>query len=140
MKHSGAISKITGSTITVALDGNINCEGCKAKAACGASESPNKTVEIERQELSESKNGGSFRLHETVDVRMQAELGLKAVFWAYIFPFILMLFVLIIASAFVSEWQAGLFSLAILIPYYGIIHYLNPVFKKKFKISIQKLT
>lgn len=140
MKHAGVISKITESTITVALAGNINCEGCKAKAACGASESPDKIVEIEKANQLEFSDLKNFQLDEAVDVEMQAELGLKAVFWAYIFPFILMLSVLLIASTFFSEWQAGLFSLAVLVPYYIIIYLLNPFFKKKFKVSILKLT
>lgn len=140
MKHSGAISKITKSAITVSLDGNINCEGCKAKAACGVSDSNSKEIEIENTYALQTEGHLNFRLHEKVDVVMQEALGLKAVFWAYVFPFILLISALLLASLFFAEWQAGLVALSVLLPYYLLIRYLNPFFKKKFKVSIFKLS
>jgi len=139
MKHLGAISKITKAAITVSLEGNINCEGCKAKAACGVSESDSKEIEIEHPYSIETNNHQGFRLNEQVELVMKEELGLKAVFWAYLFPFILLVSALLIASVFFTEWQAGLMALSILVPYYLFIHYLNPFFKKRFKVSIFKL-
>ena len=84
LKHDGIISKISSNTITVALKGNIDCEGCNAKLICGASGSNVKEIEV-------FDFTQSFRLNENVVVALQKQLGLKAVFWAYIFPFILML-------------------------------------------------
>ena len=138
MKHSGAISKITNSTITVSLEANINCEGCKAKAACGVSESSSKEIEIDNPNLLEQTRQ-PFVLNEEVAVEMQEELGLKAVFWAYLFPFILLVSILLVASLFVSEGQAGLIALSMLIPYYVTLHLLNAFFKKEFKVSIEKM-
>lgn len=139
MKHSGAISKITNSTITVSLEANINCEGCKAKAACGVSESSSKEIEIENpNQLEQTKE--RFTLNEEVAVEMQEELGLKAVFWAYLFPFILLVSVLVLASLFFSEGQAGLIALSVLVPYYVLLYLLHAFFKKKFKVSILKMT
>lgn len=131
VKHTGVISKISKSAVTVSLEGNINCEACNAKGACGVSESNSKEIEI-------VNNDRSFQLNEGVEVIMQKELGLKAVFWAYIFPFILMFVVLIIASNFLKEWIAGLASLFILIPYYTMLHFFNDSFKKAFTVSILK--
>lgn len=139
MRHSGEISKITSATITVALEGNIDCEGCKAKAACGVSESNAKEIEIENTYSSEKEILNEFQLNEHVAIEMQEELGLKAVFWAYVFPFILLIIVLIIASLFFAEWQAGLMALAMLGPYYISLRYLNSFFKKRFKVSILKI-
>ena len=139
MKHSGTISKITNSTITVALEANINCEACKAKAACGASESSSKEIEIDNPNLLEQTKQ-RFALNEAVAVEMQEELGLKAVFWAYLFPFILLVSILLFASLFFSEGQAGLIALLVLIPYYITLYLLNAFFKKKFQVSILKIT
>ena len=140
MKHLGAISKITNSNITVSIEGNVNCEGCKAKAACGVSETNVKEIEIQNPGLWDNDTGLSFSLNEEVTVELQEELGLKAVFWAYVFPFILLVGVLLIASVFFSEWQAGLLSLSILLPYYILLYFLNSFFKRKFKVSILKMT
>lgn len=131
IKHEGIVSKISENGITVSLKANVNCEGCKAQSACGVSESNDKEIEIENPTQ-------SFQLNEPVDVVLNRELGLKAVFWAYVFPFILMFSVLILTSLFLEEWLAGLISLAILVPYYLMLFVLKDTFKKAFKISILK--
>ena len=131
VRHEGIVSKISNDVVTISLKGNINCEACKAKAACGVSESNDKEIEVPISDL-------PLNLNENVEVLLKKNLGLKAVFWAYVFPFILMLSVLLIASTLVSEWIAGLLSLAILIPYYLMLYVLNSTFKKAFKLSILK--
>ena len=131
IKHEGYISNIVNGLLTVSLKGNINCEGCKAQSACGVSESNNKEIEI-------FDVHHSFQLNETVEVVLEKSLGLKAVFWAYVFPFILVLLTLIITANFFKEWIAGLVSLFILIPYYFMLFVLKNTFQKAFKISILK--
>ena len=66
-------------------------------------------------------------------------LGLKAVFWAYVFPFILMFSTLIIASNFLKEWLAGLISLLIIVPYYIVLYFLKNALKSAFQVSILKI-
>ncbi|SNR43933.1 positive regulator of sigma(E), RseC/MucC [Lutibacter agarilyticus] len=131
IKHEGIISKISKNTITISLKGNVNCEGCKAQSACGVSDSNDKEIEIENPTQ-------SFQLNETVDLVLNRELGLKAVFWAYVFPFILMFLVLILTSLFLKEWLAGLVSLFVLVPYYFMLFVLKDTFKKAFQLSILK--
>lgn len=133
VKHEGIVSKITNDVVTISLKGNINCESCKAKAACGVSESNDKEVEI-------SNYTQSLKLNENVEVLLKKNLGLKAVFWAYVFPFIIMMTVLVIASTLVKEWIAGLLSIAVLVPYYFMLFVLKDLFKKRFKLSILKTT
>tara|TARA_R110001583_G_scaffold13031_5_gene56933 strand:- start:3935 stop:4384 length:450 start_codon:yes stop_codon:yes gene_type:complete len=131
IKHEGYISNITRNFITVSLKGNINCEGCKAQSACGVSDSSEKEIEI-------VNNNQSFKLNEYVEVILEKSLGLKAVFWAYIFPFLLIMISLVITSNFLKEWIAGLISLFILIPYYFTLYVLKKSFQKAFRISILK--
>jgi sigma-E factor negative regulatory protein RseC len=131
VKHTGVISNITDETITVSLKGNMNCDACNAKAACGVSESNEKEIKIVNTDQ-------SFQVNEGVDIVLQKELGLKAVFWAYIFPFILVFTVLIVSSNFLKEWIAGLAALFVLIPYYLMLHFFNDSFERIFKISILK--
>lgn len=131
IKHEGIVSKISENVVTVLLKGNINCEGCKAQSACGVSDSNDKEIEI----FNSTQN---FRINEPVDVVLQRELGLKAVFWAYVFPFILLFVVLIFTSFFFKEWIAGLLSLSVLIPYYLMLYMLKDTFQKAFQVSILK--
>ncbi|WP_166960962.1 SoxR reducing system RseC family protein [Yeosuana marina] len=129
--HSGVISKITGDSVIVSLEQNVHCESCRAKSACGISESNTKDIEI-------INSNDSFSINEHVKVVLKKALGLKAVFWAYVFPFILMFSTLLIASSFLKEWMAGILSLGILLPYYITLYFLKNTLKSAFKISILK--
>lgn len=129
--HYGIISKIVNDSITVNLEENIHCASCHAKGSCGISDSETKKIEIIN-----TKN--TFKTNERVCVVLKKTLGLKAVFWAYIFPFILMFSTLIITSSFLKEWIAGILSLLVLVPYYLILYYLKNTFSSVFKISILK--
>ena len=129
--HSGVISKIAGNSFIVSLEQNINCDSCRAKAACGISESSTKEVEI----INYNK---SFEINEHVKIVLKKSLGFKAVFWAYIFPFLLMFFTLIIASEFLKEWLAGILSILVLMPYYLALYISKNTLKSIFKLSILK--
>ena len=130
--HSCVISKKDNGSLIVSLDENVHCESCRAKSTCGISESGSKEVEI-------SSTDESFALNEQVNVILKKGLGLKAVFWAYIFPFLLMVLTLMVSSLFLKEWMAGILSLLILVPYYLLLYVLRNVFKKTFKISVVKI-
>ena len=129
--HNGVITAISTNSIKVSLLGNIHCDGCNAKSACELSEHSEKTVEV-------YQNPDSFSLHEQVRVALRKDLGFKAVFWAYVFPFMLLITVLLAASNFVAEWLAGVLATAVLIPYYVIIYSMKDFFKRNFSVAISK--
>jgi sigma-E factor negative regulatory protein RseC len=133
VRHEGVVSKISQNSITVSLKGNLHCEACNAKSACGVSETDSKEIEIQAQ-------GQSLELNENVEVFLKKDLGLKAVFWAYVFPFILLFAVLLIASTVYAEWIAGLLAIGVLIPYYGLLYVLKGSFKNAFKVSVAKMS
>ena len=133
VRHQGTVSKVSKNSVTVSLMGNLHCEACNAKSACGVSDSGSKEIVIPASEQ-------SLELHETVEVRMKKDLGLKAVFWAYVFPFILLFVVLLVASSVYQEWIAGLLALGILIPYYLFLYVLRNSFGDTFKVSVSKLS
>jgi len=132
VRHEGIVSKVSDDSITVSLNGNLHCEACNAKSACGVSESGSKEIEI-------PMDAESLKLNESVEVFLKKDLGLKAVFWAYVFPFVLLFAVLLLASAFYQEWIAGLLALGVLVPYYLIIYALKDSFQNSFKVSVSKL-
>lgn len=130
--HTGTVSRYSGHSVIVRLDQNVQCEACNIKSACGMSEARLKEIEVDN-------SGDYFNLNEPVQVVITKASGMKALFWAYLFPFILVISVLVVASLFLVEWQAGLLALATLVPYYIVLHYLDSFFKKTFKISVLKL-
>jgi sigma-E factor negative regulatory protein RseC len=133
VKHQGIVSKISSNSITVSLQGNLHCEACNAKSACGVSDSDSKEIEV-------NAPAQSLKLNENVEVFLKKDLGLKAVFWAYVFPFVLLFSVLLIASSMYPEWIAGLLAIGVLIPYYLLLYVLKNSFKNTFKVSVSKIS
>jgi len=129
--HSGIVSKISNEQIEISLEGNIHCEACNAKSACGVSESNTKIIEIQKDER-------SFEVNENVNIVMQNSMGLKAVFLGYVFPFILLFVVMLVTVSFLEEWLAGLLSLFVLVPYYLLLYLNKNLLKKVFTISVYK--
>ena len=130
--HAGFVSQINSDSVVVTLEQNIHCEACHVKGTCGVSDSGTKQIEV-------PISTDVFKINERVDVILKKAIGLKAVFWAYVFPFVLMFITLIIASSFLKEWFAGLISLLILVPYYFILYLLKNTLKSAFKTSILKI-
>ena len=130
--HQGIVSKISKNSITVSLKGNLHCEVCNAKSACGVSDSDSKEIEIPAPEQ-------FLELNEKVEVFLKKDLGLKAVFWAYVFPFVLLFVVLLVASNVYQEWIAGLMAFGVLVPYYLLLYISKNSFKNAFKVSVSKL-
>lgn len=129
--HSGIVSKMSDHSMIVSLSENVHCESCRAKGTCGVSDSVSKEIEVPISDV-------TYQLNETVSVQLKKQLGLQAVFWAYVFPFILVLSTLLVGSVFLPEWLAGMLSLLILVPYYFGLYLLRNTFKKTFQISILK--
>jgi sigma-E factor negative regulatory protein RseC len=129
--HEGKVASVLSNSIVVVLDQNIECAGCHARGACGVSESHHKEIEV-------YTSPGSFQIHERVRVQLKKATGMKAVFWAYIFPFLMMSSTLIITSQFLEEWLAGLLSLSILAPYYLTLYLFKNQLKQRFQASVLK--
>lgn len=131
ISHEGIITAIHNNRMEVSLIGNIHCESCNAKNACGVSDTSSKTVEVFRKQ-------DSFSINEKVVVAMREGLGLKAVLWAYIVPFVLLMATLIFTLSFFNEGVAGILAISILVPYYTILYFSKNAFRRAFSISVYK--
>ena len=131
VSHIGFVSKISKEVVEISLLGNVHCEACNAKSACGVSDDDTKIIKTY------NKNQ-SLHVNEKVEIVMENSLGLKAVFYGYVLPFILLFTVLFVSSLYIKEWQAGLFSLFVLVPYYFALYYSEKVFQKTFSITVLK--
>ena len=131
--HLGNVSKIRGTSVFVTLSQNVHCDSCNAKSACGVSETKTKEIEI-------ANPVDTFEVNELVQIELKKGVGMNAVLWAYVFPFLLLMTVLLATSTFLPEWQSGVLALIILVPYYLVLHQMNAFFKKKLRVSIVKLS
>ena len=130
IEHEGIVQKSDEKSVTVLISSASACSGCHAEGSCNLSDVKEKIVEV--------KGNHEFSPGDNVVVLMKKSMGYSALFLGYVFPFILVITVLIILAALqVTELIAGLGSLAILIPYYLILYFFRNRISNKFEFSIK---
>lgn len=133
IEHLGRIDAVTPNDIRVVIISQSACASCHAKGACSASDVSEKIVVV-------SKTNHNFLVGETVKVLLKQSLGFKALFLAYILPFIVVVTALFIFSSIVSEGIAGILALLSLIPYYAILYFFKNKISKQFNFDIEKIS
>jgi len=109
------------------------CSSCHANGACSAADSLEKEIEIFN-----FKN--EYRPGQAVTILFKESKGFTALFYGYVLPFILILLILIISNSVTNnELLSGLLSLAILIPYYIILHFFRHRLKKVFNFEVEEI-
>jgi len=84
--------------------------------------------------------GAEYRAGEQVRVSIARRTGLRAVAFGYVYPFLVLMTILIILTAAgASELQAGTWSLASLAPYYLVIYLLRDRISNTFTFKLEKL-
>jgi positive regulator of sigma E activity len=129
--HKGIIRKREDGSTHVELVDAVNCEACSVKGSCQMGESRDNVFEVDRDQ-------DAYRDGESVEVELSSQMAFGALFWAYIFPFIVLFAALVILTNFVSEGMAGLISLAFLAMYYLMVYWNKSYFDKKFQLKIKR--
>lgn len=130
--HRGKIKQIDKTRVLVQIMQASACSACEAKSLCHSAESKEKTIEVEVPDASDFEEGQEVMLVGTLSQ------GLRAVFYAYVIPLILMLAVLFIAlTNGVDEALSALMAIGILIPYYIVVYFLRHHFSRKFSFTLK---
>ena len=90
--HEGIVADVTGDIATVSIDSQSACASCHAKGACSAADKTEKVLTV-------PVNGLSVHPGENVKVTISKSTGLRAVAFGYIYPFLLLMIVLIAFTA-----------------------------------------
>ncbi len=131
ISHKGIIKELSDKRIIVGIINESACASCHAKGACTVADMEDKDIEIHHFE-------GDFRVGQQVDVVGKTSQGFKALFYGYLFPFILLMIVLIISITITgNEGLSGLLALGITIPYYFIIYLFRDKLKGNFEFEIK---
>ncbi len=129
--HPGVIKRVDGNKVSVSVISKAGCASCQLKGSCSVGEVEEKVVEMDLP------RGFSFKEGQMVTVEMKQSLGTMAVLLGYVFPFLVVLLSLILFLQLgADQGLAGIFSLLLLIPYYGILYLLKDFFSKKFQYNI----
>lgn len=132
VSHPGIVRDVNPGKLTVCISSESACAGCHAKGACTASDKEDKIVEVTTSER--------FERGDQVKVILRENLGMVAVLLGYVVPLVLVVAVLIVlVSLQYSEVKAGVASLLILVPYFGILALFRGRLGKSFSFSVEKL-
>lgn len=129
--HKGIIRKREDGSTSVELVDAVNCEACSVKGSCQMGESRENVFKVDHSQ-------DTFRDGDSVEVELSSQMAFGALFWAYIFPFIVLFAGLVIMTQFVSEGMAGLIALAFLGLYYYLVYLNKSYFDKKFQLKIKR--
>jgi sigma-E factor negative regulatory protein RseC len=134
IEHKGRVIFIDGNRIDVEMVVESACGSCKARKACGVGDTQNKIVSLWSESATYYSEG------EEVMVGIEQKKGMKAATYAYIFPFFIMLAVLLVMfEAGFREAVAGLSALGSLVVYYLVLFLLKGRIEKEFVFKISKI-
>jgi sigma-E factor negative regulatory protein RseC len=132
IEHRGIIEQIEGDVAHVKINSVSACASCHAKGACSAADQEEKFLDI-------PLHGTSHHKGEAVQVQVERRLGLRAVALGYVYPFLLLMGVLIVTlAAGASELRAGTCALLSVIPYYLVLYLFRNRLESTFTFSIKK--
>ncbi|HIE16107.1 MAG TPA: RseC/MucC family positive regulator of sigma(E) [Bacteroidales bacterium] len=133
VNHEGIVKNVNENFVEVSVIAKSACLSCQLKSACSVADVKEKIIKIPGYKINKS-----FSIGEKVSVEMKESLGIKALLIGYVYPFFLVLAVLILVDVFTNkQGLAGLLSIGSLVPYYLILFLLKNKFKKIFTFSIK---
>lgn len=133
IEHLGRIEEINGNRVMVNFISQSACASCQAKGVCSVSEVQEKSIEADNPEF-------EINIGDQVRIILQQSMGFKALFFAYIFPLILVLVSLIVLSGFMNnEGLAGILSLGGIAAYYGVLFLIRKKVDKQFNFVLKKI-
>ena len=132
IEHEGIIDHIDGDVAHVKIDSVSACKSCHAKGVCSAADQEEKFLLVPLQ-------GATHQQGEPVYVQIAQHLGFRAVALGYVYPFLVLMAVLIgLIAAGMEELKAGGFALLSIIPYYLVLYMFRDRLSKSFTFSIKK--
>ena len=132
IEHEGIIDHIDGDVAHVKIESVSACASCHAKGACSAADQEEKFLDVPIY-------GSTYRQGELVHVQIAQRLGFKAVALGYVYPFLLLMVVLIaMLAAGAEELKAGSFALLSIIPYYLVLYLFRKRIESTFTFSLKK--
>lgn len=132
VSHKGVVQKVNEDHVEIKIISESACAKCHVKSFCSASDMSEKIVEAITKEVLEKG--------DKVEIVMEEKLGWIAVFFTFLFPFLILISTLIgILTITKDELIAGISSFLILVPYYLVLYFLRDRFKKNFVFTAEKI-
>jgi len=132
IKHKAFVKEVEGQLMKVTIVNESACATCHAKGACSVADYQEKEIEI-------SNFRQNYSPGQEVTIIFQQSQGVRALFYGYLLPFIVVFLTLIITySLSNNEIISGLLALGVLIPYYTTLYFFRDYLKKVFKFEVEE--
>ena len=129
------MENISGSHLRVRIIQTSACASCSVKGHCTSADTKEKLVDVY------DAHAASYRSGDRVWVVGELSMGVMAVLFAFILPFlILVISLFVLMAVWDDELGAALCSLALLIPYYYVLWLNKPRLGKKFSFSVRPMS
>ncbi len=133
ISHLGTVENVGEKHIIVRITQASACSSCVAKNLCSSAESKEKLVRAKH-------DGGIYKQGDSVVLTGSLEMGMKAVWWAYILPLIwLVLLLLTLTYTMGNEPLAALASLGGLMLYYAGLYFNRERLSRKFSFTVKHI-
>jgi sigma-E factor negative regulatory protein RseC len=131
IEHTGIVKSVKNKHVTVNIISHPACSGCIASGICDLSGRANKEII--------ASAGPEVKAGDQVLVVMKKSMGFRALFLGYLFPFIIVMLILIVLTSLsVSESLSGITALFSLVLYYTIIYLRKEKVGKSFSFTIKR--
>jgi sigma-E factor negative regulatory protein RseC len=133
IEHEGIIDHITGNVAHVKIESVSACASCQAKGICSAADQETKFLDVPLPD-------DQFHQGDTVIVMVAKRLGFRAVALGYVYPFLLLMGVLVgLLAAGAAEMKAGGYALLSIVPYYLLLYLFRNRLSSSFIFSIKNI-
>ena len=131
ISHTGIVESVSAGKEIVVIEQQSACAACDVKTHCAAAESKEKHIEaVALQPLAKG---------DRVELSGSSAMAWEAVALAYIIPFVILIGTAFLLSIFIdNEAVVGTVSIAALIPYFIILHFLSPRFSRRMVFYAKK--
>lgn len=129
IQHEGIVEHIGAESCQVRILQASACSSCSARQLCRSSESKEKLIEVRGHHP-------TLQVGEKVTLSGSVRQGLRASYWAYVVPLVLMLIALFVGTHFGGDGTGALAALLMLVIYYGILYLLRDKFSNSFNFEI----
>lgn len=131
IKHDGIVIAVNGDgTVRVRIVQTSACASCKAKAMCASAESVEKEID--------AVSDGLLAIGDEAEVLVAEKIGWKAIFLAYILPFVVLLSSVLVLNEFMKEELAGTIALCAMGVYYIVLGFFKNKIQKGFSFTARK--
>ena len=132
--HEGKVLEQKERLLRVQITLGEACQHCASQSGCMILSSKSRIIEVPLD-----KHAPQFETGETVNVKMTTHSGLKAVFYAYLLPTLLLIGAVGCAYALhAPERLIALVAVGMIVIYYLILYFFRKQVNRKFTFEVER--